>query len=118
MDSMIIRGVNASGSYVAGPMRAMYVQNIMFNIPISGTLTAATVTISGAQTGAYTFSDSVVATIRFKANEDVYVTTSNFLSNYGAIINYTEVGDASSYMQTDSSRTGIFSYATPWRFKS
>lgn len=118
MDSMILRGVNASGSYVAGPQRAMYINSVVFSVPISGTLTEATVTVSGSQTGAYTFSDSASATIRFKANEDVYVTTSNFLSNYGVVINYTEVGDASSYMQTDRSRTGIFSYETPWRFRT
>lgn len=115
---MILRGVNASGTYIAGPGRAMYVSNIMFDIPISGTLTNASVTLSGSSTGAYTFSDSIVASLKFKANEDVYVTSTNFLSNYGVVVNYNEVGDASSYMETDRTRAAVSQYPTPWRFRT
>lgn len=118
MESMILRGINASGKYTGQPQMALYVQNIMLDIPISGVLTAASITLSGVQTGAFTFSDSVAVTIKFKPNEDVYITTSNFLSNYGAIINYIDVGDASSYAQTDRvARPSIFSVETPWRFR-
>jgi hypothetical protein len=117
MESLILQGINASGLYVAGPQRALYVQNVMFNVPMSGTLTAVSVTISGAQTGAQTFYDSVAATVRFKPNEDVYFSTANFLSNYGVVINYIEVGDASSYMTTDRSRSEVQAYPTPWRFR-
>jgi hypothetical protein len=117
MESLVLRGVNASGRWDGRPGLNMNVQNIIFDVPVSGTLTLASVTISGALTGAYTFNDSVPVNISFKSNEDVYITTSNFLSNYGVIINYVTSGDMGSYMTTDRTRTGIFAYETPWRFR-
>jgi hypothetical protein len=117
MESMILRGVNASGLYTAGPQRAFYLRNIDFNLPTSGTLANVSVTLSGSQTGAYTFNNSVDVNLNFKSNEDVYVSTSSFLATYGVVINYLEVGDASSYMQTDRTRAEVQAYPTPWRFR-
>jgi len=118
MESMILRGINTSGLYTAHPGCYMSIQNIILDMPLSGVLTNATVTVSGAQTGAFTFNDSAILPLNFKPNEDVYVTTANFLSNYGAVINYIQVGEGDNYMTTDRSRTNIFGYATPWRLRS
>lgn len=117
MESIILRGASASGLYVGRPQVAMYIQNIIMNLPTSGTLAAVAVTVSGSRSGAYTFSDSVVANVRFKPNEDVYITTTNFAANYGAVINYLEAGDPSSYMETDYSKSN-FGYPVPWRFRT
>jgi hypothetical protein len=116
MESMIIRGSNASGIYIAGPQRYFNVESVMFDVPISAT-NDATVTLSGAQTGAKTFNSTTIVNIPFKANEDVYITSSGFLSTYQVVINYTQVGDASSYVQTDISRVSGGGYSVPWRFQ-
>jgi hypothetical protein len=113
---MIVRGVDASGMYIAGPQRYLNVENIMLDIPISAT-TDATITLSGAQSGAKTFNSTTIVNMPFKANEDVYISTSGFLATYQAIINYTEVGDATSYVQTDISRVPGGGYSVPWRFQ-
>lgn len=123
MESMILRSTNgsgagASGVYTAHPGAYFYLQSIMFDLPISGVLSNASVTLSGAVTGAKTFNDNVVLNLAFKPNEDVYVTTSNFLTNYGVILNYIQVGEGDSYMTTDRTRSNIFGYATPWRFRA
>lgn len=119
MESLILRGASASGLYVGRPGIYMNVQNLQFDIPASGSATAYSVTLSGATTGAYTFNDSLNLTLRFKPNEDVYITTTNFVSNYGLVINYTQGGDMSSYMQTDPTRSGEIPYGIPnfWRFR-
>lgn len=118
MESIILSGTDASGQYIARPQISFSVRSVVVDVPVSGTITDASVTISGALTGAYTFNSNANVTLRFKPNEDIYFTTSNFLSNYNAIINYIEEGDMSSYMQTDRSRGGIFAYSTPWRFRT
>jgi len=118
MESMILRGINASGKYTAFPGAGFLVQNIEFDTPTSGVLTASSITLSGAQTGARTFNKSVTVNLAFKPNEDVYVTTTNFGATYGVILNYLQVGDGDSYMTTDRSRKSIFGYATPWRFRT
>lgn len=117
MESIILRGTAVSGVYTAHPGTYMDVRSIIMDLPVSGDLANVSVTLSGAQTGAYTFNDSIATNLSFKPNEDVYITTSNFVSNYGVIINYIQVGDGQCYMQTDTSRGGIFDYAVPWRFR-
>lgn len=118
MESIMIRGTNASGMYVGRPGLAMCLQGVVMDLPNSGTLTNASVTISGAQTGAYTFNGDVTVTKQFQPNEDVYVTTSNFGANYGAIINYVSTGDMTSYVQDDLSQFRGCGYPTPWRFRT
>ena len=110
MESIMLRGTNASGLYVGRAGLAMELQGIVMDLPNSGTLTAASVTLSGAVTGAYTFNNTVAVNKLFQPNEDIYVTTSNFGSNYGVIINYVSVGDPQSYMQTDMSRSSSDGY--------
>ena len=117
MESMMLRGASASGLFTGTPGLAFCLQGIVMDLPVSGTLTSTSVTLSGAITGALTFNDSVTAMKLFQPNEDVYVTTSNFGSNYGVIINYIKAGDPSSYMQTDMSRSSGGGYSTPWRFQ-
>jgi hypothetical protein len=118
MESLMLRGTNASGIYSGFPGIAFCLQNIVMDLPVSGVTVAPSVTLSGAITGSYTFNDSVVVTKQFNQNEDVYVTTTNFGSNFGVIINYISTGDPSSYMQTDMSRSSGGGYSTPWRFQS
>lgn len=115
MNSIILNGASASGNYVGKPMLSLIVESIDFSLPASGTLTNASVTLSGAYGGdSYTFNNDVDLTLRFKPNEDVNITTTNFLTGYTAVINYVEAGDQSSYMM-DGSRTGYFN--TPWRYR-
>jgi hypothetical protein len=118
MESLLLRGTSASGLFSAKPGLAMCLQGIVMDLPNSGTLTAASVTVSGATTGAFTFNDSVTVTKQFQPNEDVYITTSNFGANYGVIVNYVTTGDMSSYMQTDLTRSTGCGYPTPWRFRT
>lgn len=117
MESLIIRGASASGYYLGRPGTYMNVEGIQFDIPASGSVTAYSLTVSGSRTGAYTFNDNVNVYLRFKPNEDVYLTTTNFITGYGAIVNYTVGGDMSSYMQTDPSRSGVRGMPLPWRFE-
>ena len=119
MESMIIQGASASGLYRGNPGTYMSIESIQFDIPLSGVTTNSSVTLSGAYGNqVYTFNDNVSPTIRFKPNEDVYITTTNFLSSYGAIINYTVGGDMTSYMQTDPTRSGVTGFPTFWRFRT
>ena len=119
MESMIIQGVAASGLYTGKPGMYLSVQNIQFDIPLSGVSTNASVTLSGAYgTKTYTFNDNVSPTIRFAPNEDVYVSTTNFLASYGVIINYIEGGDMASYMQYDTVRISpVEGTNTFWRYR-
>lgn len=117
MESLIIRGAGASGVYIAHPGTYLLVKNLIVDLPTSGNITNVTVTLSGTQTGAYTFNDSFEADVAFKPNEDVYITTTNFASNYGLILNYIQVGDGQCYMQTDPSRIEVWGYPRPWRFR-
>ena len=118
MDSLMLRGSSASGVFTASPGLAFCLQGIVMDLPVSGTLTNTSVTLSGAVTGAFTFNDSVTLQKLFQPNEDIYITTSNFGSNYGVIINYVVAGDPASYMETDMSRSAGGGYQTPWRFRS
>jgi hypothetical protein len=117
MESMIIQGAAASGLYRGQPGTYMSIESIQFDIPLSGVATNSRVTLSGAYGNqVYTFNDNVSPKIRFKPNEDVYITTTNFLSTYGVIINYLVGGDMTSYMQTDGTRNA--GYPTFWRFRT
>jgi hypothetical protein len=119
MESMILQGASSSGLFIGKPALAMYVQGITFSLPVSGTLTNASVSLSGAVNNqTYTFNNSVNMVLQFAPNEDVYVTTTNFGSGYSAVINYLTVGDSTSITQTDrTARPHIFSVETPWRFR-
>lgn len=118
MESIILNGSGVSQTWTAGPMQAMYVKLIDIDLPMDevGT-TSPSVTLSGQYTGAYTFHGGVQPNLRFKANEDVYITTSNFTSEYTAVINYVRVGDQKPFMQTDTSRKNARFTPTPWRLR-
>lgn len=117
MESLILRGASASGFWLGRPGMYMNVESIQFDIPASGSVTAYNATLSGSITGTYTFNDNLDVNLKFKPNEDVYVTTTNFISTYGLVINYTVGGDMNSYMQTDLSRSGIGNISTFWRYR-
>jgi hypothetical protein len=120
MESMILQGASASGMYLGRPGIYMNVESIHFSVPQSGTLTAASVTLSGAYgTKNYTFSNDIEQiSLPFAPNENVYVSTSNFGAAYGVVINYTQGGDMSSYMQTDYTRSGVFGVPNFWRYRT
>jgi len=119
MESMIIQGASASGFYAGKPGMYLSVQNIDFSVPMSGTLTNASITLSGAYGNTkYTFNNDTDVCVRFAPNEDVYVTTSNFAAGYSAIINYIEGGDMASYMQYDTVRISpVEGTNTFWRYR-
>lgn len=118
MESMILTGASSSGMYLGRPGLYLNIESIQFSIPLSGLVTDASVTLSGVNgTKNYTFNDSVSPVIKFGFNEDVYITTNNFLPDYSVIINYTQGGDMSSYMQTDHTRDQIGAVPTFWRFR-
>lgn len=118
MESMILTGSGASNTWSGSPMLAMEVRSIEIDIPLDevGT-TDPSVTLSGSLTGAYTFHSDTDVKIRFKPNEDVYVTTENFTSEYSAVINYLQVGDMGPYMQTDTTRTQARFVPNFWRYR-
>jgi hypothetical protein len=118
MESKILSGANASGFLAGSPNIATEVQNISLGIPLDEVGTSdPTITLSGASTGAYTFHNNTAAKIRFQPNEDIYISTSGFSAEYTAVINYLLVGDMSSYMQTDPTRTQARFVPNFWRYR-
>ena len=117
MESLMLRGTDASGLYSGFPGLAMCLQEIVMVVPPSGTIADVSVTLSGVITGAITFNNSAKFMKLYQSNEDVYITTSNFKDNTSVIINYISAGDPSSYMETDMSRSSGGGYSTPWRFR-
>ena len=118
MNSITLSGVSATAQYTGIPGIYFGLRSISVSLPVSGTLNDISITLSGALTGTKTFKNSITTNIDFKPNEDISITSTGFGANYFASINYIEGGDASCYMQTDYSRPGIFSYGTPWRFRT
>lgn len=118
MESIILNGSGVSHTWNASPMQAFNAKLIEIDIPLDevGT-TDPTVTLSGQYTGAHTFHSSTQVNLRFKANEDVYITTENFTSEYTAVINYVRVGDAKPFMETDTSRTQARFTPNFWRYR-
>ena len=118
MESIILNGSGVSHTWQSTPMQAMVVKSIDVNMPLDEVgSTDPSITLSGQYTGAHTFHGSSQFNLRFKANEDVYITTQNFTSEYNAIINYVRVGDAKPFMETDTSRTQARFTPNFWRYR-
>lgn len=100
MQSTILSGASASGVITPGPSQGIQVENIDFSLPSSGTLSNASVTLSGSITGAMSFSSDINAVIRFYKDEVVNLTTSNFAAGYAVAINYVVYGSQEAYLNT------------------
>lgn len=120
MESKIISGVDASGMLAGSPCLSYEIRSINLDIPLDEVgLSDPHLTVSGSQTGAYTFHSSTEAKIRFRPNEDIYITTTNFSGDYSAIINYLQAGDMTSYMQADTARSSaVEGTNTFWRYRT
>ena len=101
MESLIIVGSSASGVIQPGPSQGIQVEAIELNLPLDevGT-TDPIITLSGSITGAYSFHSSISPQLRFYKDEAVYLTTTDFTSEYSAVIKYVVYGSQESYLNT------------------
>jgi hypothetical protein len=119
MEQLIVTGVDASGIIQIDPTQYAYIKSVEIDLPLSEVgSTDPKVTLSGIYTGAVSFYGDTTLDLRFKPNEEVYVTTDAFGSGYSAVVRYV-IGGANKevYNNTDTTRVDARFVPTFWRYR-
>lgn len=108
MSTLIISGMSASGSLPSLNAIGYKIHSIELDVPLDEVgSTDPSITISGAYTGSHTFHSTVKPDITFGHGEAIEITTSNFGTEYSAIVSYQKFGDQSRYMDANPDRAYI-----------
>lgn len=100
MEQIILTGTNASGTIPWHHGLGIEIRSVEIDLPLSEVGTSdPSVTMSGADVVFTAHSDTTL-NLRFPHQYDVTLNTSNFGTEYSAIIRYVYYGDQASHMTT------------------